>query len=97
MTKLRHVDIYNYWLRERIERGEVRVNYVPTKEQVADGLTKALAEPDFKRFRKLIRVVDISRLLQQRQATLRKISDEDVQALKDLIEGGEAKLPILEV
>lgn len=94
-TELRHVDIHNHWLRERIERNEVCVDYVPTKAQVADGLTKALADPDFHRFRESIGVVDISGLLQRRQEALRKIEDEDLEALEDLIQGGEAELPIL--
>ena len=80
-TKLRHVEMHNHWLREKVERQEVRVEYVPTREQVADGLTKALADQDVKRFRELIGVVDISSLLQQREATLRKITDEDLEAL----------------
>lgn len=96
-TKLRHVDIHNHWLRERIERQEVRVDYVPTKEQVADGLTKALADPEFERFREMIGVVDLSGMLEQRQAALRKINDGDLEALEDLIKGGEVELPHLEV
>lgn len=42
-TKLRHVDIHNHWLRQEIERGSLIVEYTPTDEMIADGLTKALA------------------------------------------------------
>lgn len=96
-TKLRHVDIHNHWLREKIERREILVDYVPTKKQVADGLTKALADQDFQRFREQIGVVDIAGLLQQREGTMPEIKDDDLEAMEDLIKGGEAEVPTVEV
>ena len=41
-TKLRHVDIHSHWLRQKVQRGSIHIRWVPTKEMVADGLTKAL-------------------------------------------------------
>jgi hypothetical protein len=41
-TKLRHVDIYNHWLRQEATKGTIAVTYVPSAEMLADGLTKAL-------------------------------------------------------
>jgi hypothetical protein len=41
-TKLRHVDIYNYWLRQEVQRGTISVEYIPSASMPADGLTKAL-------------------------------------------------------
>ncbi len=41
-TKLRHVDIHSHWLRQEVQRGLIHIRWVPTKEMVAEGLTKAL-------------------------------------------------------
>jgi hypothetical protein len=41
-TKLRHVDIHNYWLRQEVSRGKIMVKHVPTDHMLTNGLTKAL-------------------------------------------------------
>ncbi|QSS56224.1 hypothetical protein I7I53_04378 [Histoplasma capsulatum var. duboisii H88] len=41
-TKLRHVDIYSNWLRERIQSGDISVQWTPTTSMPVDGLTKSL-------------------------------------------------------
>jgi hypothetical protein len=41
-TKLRHVDIHNLWLRQEVKDGSIKVQYIPTKDMIADGLTKSL-------------------------------------------------------
>jgi len=40
--KLKHVDIRYHFLREVIEKGDITVKYIGTKEQLADIMTKAL-------------------------------------------------------
>ena len=62
-TALRHVDIYNHWLREQVQQRNIRVQYLPTKEMAADGLTKALPNEPFDQFRRQIGVVNIGRRL----------------------------------
>ncbi len=42
-TKLWHVNIHSHWLRQEVQRGSIQICWVPTKEMVADGLTKALS------------------------------------------------------
>lgn len=37
-----HVDIKHHFVRENVARGIIVVNYVPTKDQLADMLTKAV-------------------------------------------------------
>jgi hypothetical protein len=91
-TKLRHVDIHNHWLREAVETGQIRVNYTPTKQMVADGLTKALPEADFLRFRNQIGVVDATEALITRSESLRILKDEDLEALEDEFQGGEVEV-----
>ena len=38
-------------MRERLERGDIRVDYVQTEEQIADIFTKVLDRELFKKFR----------------------------------------------
>ena len=42
VTKLRHVDIHNHWLRQEVKNKRVTTHWVPTKDMMADGLTKSL-------------------------------------------------------
>ena len=42
VTKLKHVDIHQHWLRQETEKGTVRIEWVSTSQMLADGLTKAL-------------------------------------------------------
>lgn len=51
VTKLRHVDIHNHWLRQEVKEDRVRVEWTSTASMVADGLTKALVGRQFADFR----------------------------------------------
>ncbi|KAI0997575.1 hypothetical protein K3495_g10612 [Podosphaera aphanis] len=46
-TKLRHVDIHQHWVRQEVKSGKMVVQWVPTTEQEADGLTKLLSRQKF--------------------------------------------------
>ena len=49
--KSKHIDInYNY-IRDMVQRGAEKLQYVVTKEQIADVLTKPLARVKFEYFR----------------------------------------------
>lgn len=54
-----------------------------------------MAEQEFKSFRELTGVVDVSSL-QQREATLLGITDKDWEALRNLVDGEEAQVLDLE-
>jgi hypothetical protein len=41
-TKLKHVNVHQLWLRQEVEAGRAHVNWVPTAQMPADGLTKIL-------------------------------------------------------
>lgn len=56
-TRLRHVDIHNHWLRQEVENGTINVVHTPTKDLVADGLTKSLARQPFEDFIKQLNLV----------------------------------------
>ena len=56
-SRAKHIDIRHHFIRERIERREIRLNYVSTKDMLADVFTKALPYEAFKRFRNLLGVL----------------------------------------
>ena len=41
----KHIDIRKYFIREAVINGKIKLEYIPTLDQLADGLTKTLA-PD---------------------------------------------------
>ena len=53
-ARSKHIDIQYHYQREKIEDGTVELQYVPTENQIADGLTKALAKDKFMAFRKAL-------------------------------------------
>ncbi|KAJ6780944.1 hypothetical protein PWT90_01693 [Aphanocladium album] len=50
VTKLRHVDIHNHWLRQEARKGSFDLQWIPTREMAADGLTKALPRQRMEEF-----------------------------------------------
>ncbi|KAL2125978.1 hypothetical protein VTI74DRAFT_2034 [Chaetomium olivicolor] len=65
-TKLRHVDIHNHWLRQEAARGRINVEYVPSKQMVADGLTKPLTADNHHKFIAMLNLVPIQSLIMAR-------------------------------
>jgi hypothetical protein len=70
-TKLRHVDIHNHWLRQEVSEKRIIVDYTPSKDILADGLTKALQNNAFNAFVKQLGLVDITE----------KLGSQELQAL----------------
>jgi hypothetical protein len=61
-TKLRHVDIHNHWLRQEVQKGVIKLQWSPSAETLADGLTKALPKQKHQLFLQhlnLIKLPDI--------------------------------------
>ena len=52
--RTKHINVRYFFITDRISKGEVRVEWCPTKEMVADFLTKPLQGSVFKNFRDLI-------------------------------------------
>jgi hypothetical protein len=52
--RTKHINVRYFFITDRISKGEVRVEWCPTKEMIADFLTKPLQGSAFRRFRDLI-------------------------------------------
>lgn len=50
----KHIDIQWHYQREKVADGSIVLKYVPTSEQIADGLTKPLTKEKFLIFRKAL-------------------------------------------
>lgn len=59
-TKLRHVDIHSCWVRQEVEAGRIKVEWVPTASMVADGLTKSLPRQKHEAFVRMLGMRDIA-------------------------------------
>jgi hypothetical protein len=64
-TKLRHIDIHQHWLRQKVQAGRIPVDWVPTAEMAADGLTKLLPRRKHARFVRQLSMEDIGHLLER--------------------------------
>ncbi|CRG92922.1 hypothetical protein PISL3812_10003 [Talaromyces islandicus] len=62
-SKLRHVDIMNHWLRQEVQDGRISVQWVPTGEMPADGLTKPLPRQKHQEFVQHLGLIEIGHLL----------------------------------
>ena len=47
----KYVDIYYYFIRDFAKKGDLRVDYIPTGDIVADGITKLLERVTFEKFK----------------------------------------------
>ena len=53
-ARSKHIDIQWHYQREKIEDGSVEFKFIPTEQQIADGLTKALTKEKFFIFRRAL-------------------------------------------
>jgi hypothetical protein len=53
----KHIEIRYHFIRDMVQRGAIKLQYVGTDEQVADVLTKSLSPVKFKHFRDKLGVV----------------------------------------
>ena len=57
--KSKHIEIKYQYIRDMVQRGAVKLQYVATDEQIDDVLTKPLAKVNFEYFREKLRVLQI--------------------------------------
>jgi hypothetical protein len=58
-SKTRHIGVRYFWVQDRIERGEVELEYLPTEDMAADILTKPLQGALFRKMRALLMNLDL--------------------------------------
>ena len=52
--RTRHINIRYFWITDYVDRGEMCLEYMPTGDMIADGLTKPLQGQEFLRMRRLL-------------------------------------------
>ena len=57
--KLKHIKIKYHYIRDMVQRGAVKLQYVAMEKQIADVLTKPLARLKFKYFKEKLGVLHI--------------------------------------
>ena len=57
--KSKHIKIKYHYIRDMVQRGAVKLQYVATDERIADVLMKPLPRVKFEYFRKKLRVLQI--------------------------------------
>lgn len=65
VTKRKHIDIHQHWLRQETEKGTVKPEWISTNDMPADGFTQTLGPQKHTPFLKQLNIVDISRLLSE--------------------------------
>ena len=58
-TKLRHINVYQHWLRQEVQDKKIDVQWVPTAKMPANGLTKILPRQKHEAWIKQLNLVDI--------------------------------------
>ena len=53
----KHIEIRYFYIRDMVQKGSIKLQYVSTDEQVADALTKPLSRVKFEYFRDKLGVV----------------------------------------
>lgn len=64
VTKLKHVDIHNHWLRQEVERQQLKIDWIPTNQMPANGFTKVLLPQKHAEFIKQLNLVDVAKLIE---------------------------------
>ena len=47
---MKHIEIWYFYIRDMVQKGAIKLQYVSTDEQVADVLTKPLSRVEFEHF-----------------------------------------------
>jgi len=59
-SRAKHIDIRFHFIQERIERNEIKLQYISTHQMVANILTKALPREAFEKFHEALGVIKVS-------------------------------------
>ena len=61
--KTKHIEIRYHFIRDHIRRGEIKLNYVNTHDNLADIFTKPLDEARFRELRHELNIIDSSNVV----------------------------------
>jgi hypothetical protein len=50
-ARMKHIEIDFHFVRERVASKQLEIRFIPSKDQVADGFTKALSTQQFEEFK----------------------------------------------
>ena len=73
-TRTKHVDIQYHFVRNYVEDGTTRLEYCPTKDMMADDLTKVLGP---KRHRKLAKIMEMGMWQKSEDYVIIKIGEKE--------------------
>jgi len=59
-SRAKHIDIRHHFIRKRVGMGEIDLQYISTKDMLADGFTKQLPREAFEKFRSRLGVVPLT-------------------------------------
>jgi hypothetical protein len=59
VTKLKHVDVHRHWLRQEVQNRNILLEWIPTSQMPADGLTKPLTQQNHSKFIRMLNLQDI--------------------------------------
>jgi hypothetical protein len=68
--RLKHIEIKYYFIRDKVQEREVKIQYIPTDEQTTNILTKPLCRIKFSYFREKMGIVEITPLAKRDEMTL---------------------------
>jgi hypothetical protein len=61
----KHIEIKYYFIRDKVQGGEVKIEYIPTDEHTTNVLTKPLSKIKFAYFREKMGIVEITPLAER--------------------------------
>lgn len=61
----KHIEIKYYFIRDKVQEGEVNLKYIPTDEQTIDILTKPLSRIKFAYFEEKMGIIEITPLVER--------------------------------
>jgi hypothetical protein len=70
--RTKHIDIRWCYIQQQVNKGAVKVSWISTNDQAADGLTKALNRVKFARFKELIGVMDCASAIKSAATSTKK-------------------------